>query len=196
MWVKTGKFWFTYTLQARAVQRTAHRTQTHKGPLAVLALSIDTGVWETLVHICWDQTKQFVGLRWQPWTCAEDAGTHPRRCPSLDWRCILWGTGRWSCPVCSCTDRSHTAACLSGTRPYLRSNTNTATCWRDAHFVFKEQVEERPPHQCSFCPTGPPHSLRCRCICTSSACSHICRSGRVRGRGRTRWYLWGPRRAC
>lgn len=151
MWVKTGQFWFTYTLQASVVQRTAHRTQTHKGPLAVPALSIDTGVWETLVHICWDQNKQVVGLRWQPWTCAEDAATHPRRRPSLDWRCILWGTGRWSCPVCSCTDRSHTAACLSGTRRCLRSNTNTANMLKGYSFSFsKRRLKSGPPTNAAF----------------------------------------------
>lgn len=57
LWVETGKLWFTYTLQARAVQRTAHRTQTHKRPLAVPALSINTGAGLTLVHVWRDRNK-------------------------------------------------------------------------------------------------------------------------------------------
>lgn len=56
--VQTGARWLTYALQARAVQRTARRTQTHKGPLAVPAISVNTGVGLALVHVWRDRSKQ------------------------------------------------------------------------------------------------------------------------------------------
>lgn len=48
----------TYTLQAGAVQRTAHRTQAHKRAVTVPALSVDTGVGQTLVHVCRDKKNK------------------------------------------------------------------------------------------------------------------------------------------
>lgn len=48
---------------------------------------------------------------------------------------------------------------------------------------------QQPTYRRSSSPSGPPQSLRCTRICTSSACSRTRRSGRCRGRGRTRWYL-------
>lgn len=54
---------------------------------------------------------------------------------------------------------------------------------------FLEELKEQSTYQCSFCLSGLPQILHCRCICTSSTYFHTRHSGRCQGRGHTRWYL-------
>lgn len=53
--------------------------------------------------------------RWDP---------DPRRRRCEDQSGILWDTDKWNCQGCFCTDHFHTAVCASGTRQYLRTNTD------------------------------------------------------------------------
>lgn len=48
-----------------------------------------------------------------------------------------------------------------------------------------KDITEQSTHQHSFSLSGLLQNLHCRCICTSSACSHILRSDRCQGRGHT-----------
>lgn len=122
---------YTYTLQSRSVQRTAHWTQTHEGSHAVLTISINTGARETLVDICYKTTRLFFST-WYRWSnilkCFKMQQnkwvSDLRRHLYLDQRGILLDNDKWNCLVYSCIGHFHTDVCSSDIHHYLKKNTD------------------------------------------------------------------------
>lgn len=195
--------WLAYTLQPSAVQHAACRTQTHKGTLAVLTLSINAGIRLALVHICGRQKQTALIdqlLSTSITACVPHAVLWTERTnhwppQTSDSGSKMYPLGHWQVKLpgvflhrpFSHSSRFSTHSSMSGGKQTQRQVPPQWLFICRLCFFWEEIAEST--YQRSFSQTGRPQSLRCRCICMTLSYSHTRHSGRCQGRAHTRWYL-------